>query len=60
MKEMTNKEAINELETIKAVYAGMRKGYMSCVEALDMAIKALENSTSEQNSQLISMSNGDG
>lgn len=39
---MTSKEAIDELNTIKVVYSNMRKEYLTCVEALDMAIEALE------------------
>ena len=39
---MTNKEAIDELNTIKVVYSNMRKEYLTCVEALDTAIEALK------------------
>lgn len=38
---MTEREAITELETIKRVYANMRKEYQPCVEALQMAIDLL-------------------
>ena len=39
---MTKTECICELKWLRDVYAGMRKEYGSCVEALDMAINALE------------------
>ena len=39
---MTKAECIFELKQIQGVYAGMRKEYLSCVEALGMAINALE------------------
>ena len=39
---MNKADCIFELKQIRGVYAGMRKGYRSCVEALGMAINALE------------------
>ena len=39
---MTTQEAITELNQIRNVYANMRKEYKSCVEAIEMAIEALE------------------
>lgn len=39
---MTAREALSELKVIKDVYAGMRKEYEPCVEALSIAINALE------------------
>lgn len=39
---MTAREALSELKVIKNVYAGMRKEYKPCVEALNIAINALE------------------
>ena len=39
---MTKAECIFKLKQIQGVYAGMRKEYLSCVEALGMAINALE------------------
>ena len=39
---MNKADCICELKWIRGVYAGMRKEYGSCVEALDMAINALE------------------
>ena len=45
---MTYEEAISELETIKRVYANMRKGYKPCVEALQMAIDLLRQADTPQ------------
>ena len=42
---MNKADCICELKWIRGVYAGMRKEYGSCVEALDMAINALEQTT---------------
>lgn len=42
---MNKADCICELKQIRGVYAGMRKEYGSCVEALDMAINALEQTT---------------
>lgn len=39
---MTNQEAIDELIIVRNVYDGMREAYKPCVEAIDMAISALE------------------
>lgn len=39
---MNKADCICELKQIRGVYARMRKEYGSCVEALDMAINALE------------------
>ncbi len=39
---MNKADCIFELKWLRGVYAGMRKEYGSCVEALDMAINALE------------------
>lgn len=39
---MNKADCIFELKQIRGVYAGMRKEYRSCVEALGMAINALE------------------
>lgn len=39
---MNKADCICELKWLRGVYAGMRKEYGSCVEALDMAINALE------------------
>lgn len=39
---MNKADCICELKWIRGIYAGMRKEYGSCVEALDMAINALE------------------
>ena len=39
---MNKADCICELKWLRDVYAGMRKEYGSCVEALDMAINALE------------------
>ena len=45
---MTNDEAITELETIKRVYANMRKEYKPCIEALQMAIDLLRQADTPQ------------
>lgn len=45
---MTAQEAITELETIKRVYANMRKEYKPCVEALQMAINLLKQADTPQ------------
>lgn len=42
---MNKADCIFELKQIRGVYAGMRKEYGSCVDALDMAINALEQTT---------------
>ena len=42
---MTKEDAITELSIIKNVYSGMRKEYHPCVEALQMAIEALQSDT---------------
>lgn len=42
---MNKADCICELKWLRGVYAGMRKEYGSCVEALDMAINALEQNT---------------
>ena len=39
---MNKTDCICELKWLRGVYAGMRKEYGSCVEALDMAINVLE------------------
>ena len=39
---MNKADCICELKWLRGVYAGMRKEYGSCVEALGMAINALE------------------
>ena len=39
---MTNQEAIDELIIVRNVYDGMREAYKPCVEAIDMAISALQ------------------
>ena len=43
---MTNQEAIDELIIVRNVYNGMREAYKPCVEAIDMAISALEEKDS--------------
>ena len=45
---MTYDEAITELETIKRVYANMRKEYKPCIEALQMAIDLLRQADTPQ------------
>lgn len=45
---MSNEEAISELETIKRVYANMRKEYKPCVEALQMAVDLLKQADTPQ------------
>lgn len=63
---MSNEEAISELETIKRVYANMRKEYKPCVEALQMAVDLLkqadtpqtESQNSNKNSNVISVYDG--
>lgn len=45
---MSNEEAISELETIKRVYANMRKEYKPCVEALQMAVDLLKQANTPQ------------
>ena len=45
---MTYEEAISELETIKRVYANMRKEYKPCVEALQVAIDLLKQADAPQ------------
>ena len=45
---MTYEEAISELETIKRVYANMRKEYKPCIEALQMAIDLLRQADTPQ------------
>ena len=45
---MTEREVITELETIKRVYANMRKEYQPCVEALQMAIDLLRQADTPQ------------
>lgn len=50
---MTYEEAISELETIKRVYANMRKEYKPCVEALQMAIDALRVADTPQTEEEI-------
>ena len=45
---MTYEEAIFELETIKRVYANMRKEYKPCVEALQIAIDLLRQADTPQ------------
>ena len=44
---MTNQEAIDELIIVRNVYDGMREAYKPCVEAIDMAIHALESEWEE-------------
>ena len=39
---MNKSDCICELKWVRGVYSGMRKEYGSCVEALGMAINALE------------------
>lgn len=42
---MDKADCICELKQIRGVYAGMRKEYRNCVDALGMAINALEQTT---------------
>lgn len=56
---MNKADCICELKWLRGVYAGMRKEYGSCVEALDMAINVLEQTAWIPCSERLPEVNGD-